>query len=309
MFNTSFFNTLEASPGRDGDRGHRRRARAFAVHAERALRRGGGGRLRRRQRDPGRTSPRTSKVSRVRPSSSQTIRANIVKANIVGRLVAKDFSGAMVWADLIPEDSGKGQGSTTRRSPAVRGDPRQVRERPGHGPHHRLSPRWSATSADGARSVIKFFLSPSPSPGCCCSSIPPRPSWPRLPCWRLISVIWMLGALAPDGLRHRSDEHADAVPDLRDRGQPRRTDDQSLPRRDLLRRPRRRHARTNCARARASTRSPRRAPRSACCWCRVSVALVAGCIGFATILMIPIRIIFELAITATVGVASPSSPT
>jgi hypothetical protein len=34
-----------------------------------------------------------------------------------------------------------------------------------------------------------------------------------------------------------------------------------------------------------------------------TVALLAGCIGFATILMIPIRIIFELAITATVGVA------
>lgn len=34
-----------------------------------------------------------------------------------------------------------------------------------------------------------------------------------------------------------------------------------------------------------------------------AVALIAGCIGFATILMIPIRIIFELAITATVGVA------
>jgi len=34
-----------------------------------------------------------------------------------------------------------------------------------------------------------------------------------------------------------------------------------------------------------------------------SVALIAGCIGFATILIIDIRIIFELAITATVGVA------
>nr|HPG95043.1 MMPL family transporter [Dokdonella sp.] len=34
-----------------------------------------------------------------------------------------------------------------------------------------------------------------------------------------------------------------------------------------------------------------------------SVALIAGCIGFAAILVIPIRIIFELAITATVGVA------
>jgi predicted RND superfamily exporter protein len=34
-----------------------------------------------------------------------------------------------------------------------------------------------------------------------------------------------------------------------------------------------------------------------------AVALVAGCLGFATILIIPVRIIFELAVTATVGVA------
>jgi predicted RND superfamily exporter protein len=34
-----------------------------------------------------------------------------------------------------------------------------------------------------------------------------------------------------------------------------------------------------------------------------AVALIAGCIGFATILIIPVRIIFELAVTATVGVA------
>src|SRR3546814_7404826 len=33
------------------------------------------------------------------------------------------------------------------------------------------------------------------------------------------------------------------------------------------------------------------------------VALLAGSIGFAAILIIPIRIIFELAITATIGVA------
>src|SRR5437868_2118431 len=32
-----------------------------------------------------------------------TIRGNIIKANILGRLVAKDWSGAMVWADIIPE--------------------------------------------------------------------------------------------------------------------------------------------------------------------------------------------------------------
>ena len=38
----------------------------------------------------------------------ETIRTNIVKANIVGRLVAKDFSGAMVQAELIPETAAPG---------------------------------------------------------------------------------------------------------------------------------------------------------------------------------------------------------
>ena len=37
-----------------------------------------------------------------------TIKANIEKAGIVGRLVAKDFSGAMVWVDLVPEDPAHG---------------------------------------------------------------------------------------------------------------------------------------------------------------------------------------------------------
>lgn len=41
------------------------------------------------------------------PEDFETIRGNIVKANIVGRLVAKDFSGAMVWAELVPEDAGR----------------------------------------------------------------------------------------------------------------------------------------------------------------------------------------------------------
>lgn len=36
-----------------------------------------------------------------------TIRSNIVKANIVGRLVAKDYSGAMIWAELVPEDANR----------------------------------------------------------------------------------------------------------------------------------------------------------------------------------------------------------
>ncbi|MCB1589876.1 MAG: hypothetical protein KDI56_13305, partial [Xanthomonadales bacterium] len=38
----------------------------------------------------------------------EQIRANIVKAGVVGRLVAKDYSGAMVQAELIPETAAEG---------------------------------------------------------------------------------------------------------------------------------------------------------------------------------------------------------
>jgi uncharacterized protein len=41
------------------------------------------------------------------PQDFETIRSNIVKAGIVGRLVAKDFSGAMVMAELVPEGAGR----------------------------------------------------------------------------------------------------------------------------------------------------------------------------------------------------------
>ncbi|MDJ0654935.1 MAG: efflux RND transporter permease subunit [Xanthomonadales bacterium] len=37
------------------------------------------------------------------------VRSNIVKAGIVGRLVAEDFGGAMVWADLLEEDPVTGE--------------------------------------------------------------------------------------------------------------------------------------------------------------------------------------------------------
>jgi hypothetical protein len=69
------------------------------------------------------------------------IRGNIVKANILGRLVAKDWSGAMVWADIIPESDSQDQSAQGRlpedRAPA-RGDPRQVREGQHRGRDHRL---------------------------------------------------------------------------------------------------------------------------------------------------------------------------
>ena len=39
------------------------------------------------------------------PEMFQKVRSNIVKAGVVGRLVAEDFSGAMVWADLVEAEA------------------------------------------------------------------------------------------------------------------------------------------------------------------------------------------------------------
>ncbi|MCF6289246.1 MAG: RND family transporter, partial [Proteobacteria bacterium] len=38
------------------------------------------------------------------PEMFATVKGNIVKAGVVGRLVAEDFNGAMVWAELLEED-------------------------------------------------------------------------------------------------------------------------------------------------------------------------------------------------------------
>jgi predicted RND superfamily exporter protein len=38
------------------------------------------------------------------PEMFETVKANIVKAGVVGRLVAENFNGAMVWAELLEED-------------------------------------------------------------------------------------------------------------------------------------------------------------------------------------------------------------
>ena len=72
-----------------GDGRHRPQPRAVAVHAQRALHGSGRGRHRGGQRGRRRSSCR-------RPRRSHKVRENILKAGIRGRLVANDFSGALV---------------------------------------------------------------------------------------------------------------------------------------------------------------------------------------------------------------------
>ena len=237
------------------------------------------------------------------PEQFATIKANMEKASIVGRLVAKDFSGAMVWVDLVPENPEKG----------VKVDYNKIAEqldaiRAKYENEHTTVAiigfaKMVGDITAGARSVIWFF------------GLTIAFTWLLLFIYSssvklasltvfcaLISVIWMLGALRLLGFgidpmnmltpflifaiavshgeqminRYRGEIFFGGL----EEGTP-----EELAKRTGI--------------------DPETAARNAFRALLVpgSVALVAGCIGFAAILVIPIRIIFELAITATVGVA------
>jgi uncharacterized protein len=256
-----------------------------------------------------------------RPEQFATIRSNIVKANIVGRFVAKDFSGAMIWADLIPENAGPkplNYQEISHQLDAIRGkyetDPASCRAleqgKPVAGAkgvcvHIIGFAKMVGDITDGAISVIKFFL------------ITIAFTWLLLFLYSssvklasltvlsaLISVVWMLGALKLMGFgidpmnmltpflifaiavshgeqminRFRGEIffgglEEGSVAELRERAK------FAVP--------------------------PLEAARLSFRMLLVpgAVALLAGCIGFGAIWFIPIQMIKELAITATIGVA------
>lgn len=85
----------------------------------------------------------------------RTVRSNIVKANVLGRLVAKDWSGAMVWAELVPEDSG-----TKLDYQQVAAELEAIRtdfEKDGHTVHIIGFAKIVGDISDGAKSVVAFF--------------------------------------------------------------------------------------------------------------------------------------------------------
>jgi uncharacterized protein len=235
------------------------------------------------------------------PEHFDTIRANIVKANIVGRLVAKDWSGAMIWADLIPEDSGTklDYQAVADQFEAIR----QKYENDEVSVHIIGFAKMVGDISDGARSVIKFFL------------LTIAFTWVLLFLYStsgklasltvlaaIISVIWMLGALrlmgfgidpmnmlTPFLIFAIAVSHGEQMIN-RFRGEIFFGGLEDGTAEEL----RTREGVDSLTAARLAFRM---------LLVPGIVALIAGCIGFATILMIPIRIIFELAITATVGVA------
>lgn len=231
----------------------------------------------------------------------ETIRGNIVKAGIVGRLVAKDWSGAMIWADLVPEtDANKlDYQDIANQFEALRGK----YEAEGYDVHIIGFAKMVGDISDGARSVIVFFFLTIAFTWLLLFLYSTSVKLASLTVFAaLVAVVWMLGALrlmgfgidpmnmlTPFLIFAIAVSHGEQMIN-RFRGELffGGLEDGNV---DELR-------------ARKGV-DPLTAARLSFRMLLIpgSVALIAGCIGFATILMIPIRIIFELAITATVGVA------
>lgn len=237
------------------------------------------------------------------PEDFEAIRGNIVKANIVGRLVAKDFSGAMIWADLIPESATNkvDYQEVARQFEAIR----QKYEDENHSVHIIGFAKMVGDISDGARSVVKFF------------ALTIAFTWLLLFLYStsaklatltvaaaLVSVVWMLGALqlmgfgidpmnmlTPFLIFAIAVSHGEQMIN-RFRGEIFFGGLEEGTVEELR------------ARARDAA-PPLEAARLSFRMLLVpgTVALLAGCIGFGAILVIPIDMVRELAITATVGVA------
>ncbi len=237
------------------------------------------------------------------PEQFATIKANIEKAGIVGRLVAKDFSGAMIWVDLVPENPEQGVKVDYNKIALQLDEIRAKYENENTTVAIIGFAKMVGDITAGAQSVIWFFF------------ITIAFTWLLLFIYSssvklatltvlcaLVSVLWMLGALrllgfgidpmnmlTPFLIFAIAVSHGEQMIN-RFRGEiffgglEEGTPEELATRTGV---------------------DPLTAARSAFRAMLVpgSVALVAGCIGFAAILVIPIRIIFELAITATIGVA------
>jgi len=224
------------------------------------------------------------------------IKANIVKAGIVGRLVAEDFSGAMVWADLLETDPTTGKKVDYQRVAAQLNELRERYDNDAMSVHVLGFAQIIGDIADGAKSVVRFF-------GVAILITAMLLFW-YSGSWRLaalplicsiVAVVWGLGALEllgfgidpmniltpflvfAIGVSHGvqminswNDEMVFGAP---------QADQQPV----------------NALVAARRTFRRLLVPGS--------IALVSDVVGFLTILLINIRIIQELAITASIGVA------
>lgn len=248
--------------------------------------------------------PFPSMESNFKPSPEQyaILKRNIELSGIVGRLVAKDYSGAMVQAELVPEEGTDGKKLNYQEIAKQLEAIRTKYEKGNIGIHIIGFTKIVDDIAKGAKSVVYFFL------------VTVAFTWLLLFIYStsvklasltvlaaFVAVIWMLGALrlmgfgidpmnilTPFLIFAIGVSHGEQMIN-RFRGQIFFGGLEEGSSEDL----RQRTGTSSYDGAVAAFRS---------LLVPGSVALIAGCIGFAVILMIPIRIIFELAVTATVGV-------
>ncbi len=88
----------------------------------------------------------------------QTVRSNIVKAGIVGRLVAEDFDGAMIWADLVEENPQTGEKIDYQEvARLLETDVREKLQTDNVSIHIIGFAKITGDIAEGAKSVVWFF--------------------------------------------------------------------------------------------------------------------------------------------------------
>lgn len=91
------------------------------------------------------------------PEMFERVRGNIVKSGEIGRLVSEDFSGAMVWANLLEEDPQTGEKLDYQ---AVAAELEQIRsdfQNDAHSVHIIGFAKIVGDISDGARSVVTYF--------------------------------------------------------------------------------------------------------------------------------------------------------
>ncbi len=91
------------------------------------------------------------------PEAFETVRANIVKSGEVGRLVSEDFTGAMVWANLLEENPTTGEQLDYREVAAQLEAIRTQYEGENFTVHIIGFAKIVGDISDGARGVIWFF--------------------------------------------------------------------------------------------------------------------------------------------------------
>ena len=92
------------------------------------------------------------------PEMFERVRSNIVKSGEVGRLVSNDFSGAMVWANLLEEDPVSGEKLNYRQVADQLEAIRTNFQSEQFSVHIIGFAKIMGDIADGAQSVVWFFL-------------------------------------------------------------------------------------------------------------------------------------------------------